>query len=124
MFAQMSDEELIRRSDLIVVGEWVGQSGVVVSETAGPLELGAISIAEVLKGAPGQSLALVATVAPGAPRTGDDVTYRRGDKGVWLLRLRQGSAKGIYLADHPQRFIPEAGGAAHIAALRRLMVRR
>lgn len=124
MFARMSDEELIRRSDLIVIGEWVGQSSVQVADTSAPLELGAVAIAEVLKGAPAQSLVLVATAAADAPRTGDDITYRRGDRGVWLLRLRPGGGKGIYLADHPQRFVPEAGGAARIEGLRRLIARR
>lgn len=58
MFAQMSDEELIRSSDLIVVGEWVGQSSLLVSAAAKPLEVGALAITKVLKGTPGQSLAL------------------------------------------------------------------
>lgn len=128
MFAQMSDEELIRSSDLIVVGEWVGQSSLLVSAAAKPLEVGALAITKVLKGTPGQSLALVATVAANAPRSGSDLLYWRGDKGLWLLRLRPASntstGAGIYLADHPQRFVPEAGGAARIGALRRSLMRR
>ncbi len=123
MFAQMSDEELVRRSDLVVVGEWIGQSRVQLAAGGGPLELGAVTITEVLKGVPGQTLALVATVAGDAPRSSSDMAYRRGDRGLWLLRLRQGST-GIYLADHPQRFIPDAGGAARIEALRKIMARR
>jgi len=122
MFAKMSDEELIRRSDLIVIGEWVGHASLRLANSSEPMEVGAISISEVLKGSPDQSLALVAVRASGAPRSGAEINYRRGDKGLWLLRQHQESgAKGIYLADHPQRFIPDTGGAERIKEIRRTL---
>ena len=122
MFAKMSDEELIRRSDLIVIGEWVGQSSLRLANSSESMEVGAISISEVLKGSPGQSLVLVAIRASGAPRSGAEFSYRRGDKGLWLLRQHQESgANGIYLADHPQRFVPDTDGAERIKDIRRLL---
>lgn len=122
MFAKMSDEELIRRSDLIVIGEWVGQSSLRLANSSESMEVGAISISEVLKGSPDQSLALVAVRASSAPRSGAEISYRRGDKGLWLLRQHQDSgANGIYLADHPQRFIPDTGGAERIKEIRRAL---
>lgn len=123
MFAQMSDEELIRRSDLVVIGEWVGQSPLQLAGTNEKLVLGAIAISEIVKGPPGSSLALVAINPADAPRSGDDLAYQRGDRGMWLLRQRPGST-GIYLADHPQRFVAAPRNNARIEALRRSIGQR
>jgi hypothetical protein len=126
MFARLSDEELISRSELIVVGEWLGQSAVgaaALGERTPRLDLGAIAIAEVLKGPATQTVALVATPAANAAntaRSGSDVAHKRGERGLWLLRAKPGAPAGIYLADHPQRFEADA---ARIEALRRLLKR-
>jgi hypothetical protein len=124
MFASMSDDELIQRSDLIVIGEWVGQSSLQWSNTTARIELGAVSIGEVLKGPAGLTLALVAAPLSGGPRSGADVIYRRGDRGLWLLRARPGMNSGVYLADHPQRFVAEGSGSGRIDALRKKLPRR
>jgi len=124
MFAKMSDEELIRRSDLIVIGEWLGQSSLRIGSDSAPMEIGAIAISEVLKGSPGRTLALLAITPAGAPRLGDAISYRRGDKGMWLLRHQpEAGTKGLYLADHPQRFIPDIGGAERIREIRRTLTK-
>lgn len=119
MFAAMGDDELIQRSDLIVIGEWVGQSGLQWPGTAGRIEIGAISISEVLKGPASAALALVATPAPDGPRTGSDIIHRRGDRGLWLLRVRPGAEAGLYLADHPQRFVSATAEPGRIEVLRK-----
>jgi hypothetical protein len=123
MFARFSDDELISRSELIVVGEWLGQSAVgaaALGESTPRLDLGAIAIAEVLKGPATQTVALVATTAANTARSGSDVAHKRGERGLWLLRAKPGAPAGIYLADHPQRFEADA---ARIEALRRLLKR-
>lgn len=120
MFAQMSDDELIRRSDLIIFGEWTGQSPVRLPGATQALEVGAIRIAEVLKGPKTQTLALVITSMPDAPRSSSDIHYQRGDRGLWLLRAHP-DGNGLYLADHPQRFVAEKNGTARIEILRRLL---
>ncbi len=121
MWAQWSDDELIQRSDLIVVGTWIGQTG--VSLSTGPVDAGAISVSEVLKGLPAQSLALVVMPSAKAPQSSSDIRYRNGDHGLWLLRVRPGPETGFYLADHPQRFVPASTGAARIETLRRALRR-
>jgi hypothetical protein len=123
MFARLSDEQLVSRSDLIVVGEWLGQSAVgaaALGDSAARLDLGAVAIAEVLKGPAAQTIALVATPAADAARSGSDLAYKRGARGLWLLRAKPGAPAGIYLADHQQRFEVDA---ARIEALRRLIKR-
>jgi len=123
MFAQMSDEELIRRSDLIILGEWVGQTPLQIAGTAENLVLGAIVISEVVKGPSANSIALIAIAPAAAPRSGDDLSYRRGNRGMWLLRQRPGST-GLYLADHPQRFVSAHDNGVRIETLRRIAGQR
>lgn len=123
MFVRLSDEELISRSDLIVLGEWMGQSAVGASalgDSAARLDLGAVAVSDVLKGPAGQTVVFIATPSAEAARTGSDLHHRRGERGLWLLRAKPGAPAGIYLADHPQRFETDA---ARIDALRRLLKR-
>lgn len=123
MFVRLSDADLISRSDLIVLGEWMGQSAVgatALGDSAARLDLGAVAVSDVLKGPAGQTVVFVATPSAEAARTGSDQRHRRGERGLWLLRAMPGAPTGIYLADHPQRFEAEA---ARIDALRRLLKR-
>lgn len=122
MYVQMSDEELIRQSDLVVIGELIGQTPLQTGATGERLELGVIRVSETLKGPPGQTVALLLLPAPDAPRASSDLAYKRGDRGLWLLRQRSSSTTGLYLADHPQRFVAESS-AARIATLRRQLGR-
>lgn len=120
MFAQMSDEELIRRSDLIVVGEWVGQSPLRLPGSSQTLSVGAIRVTEVLKGPKEQGVALVITNSPDAPRSNSDMRYQRGDRGLWLLRANP-DGSGLYFADHPQRYQAEDSADERVKTLRQLI---
>lgn len=119
MWAGLGDEELVRSSDLIVMGEWQGQTTLASSPGAAQ-EIGVIVISEVHKGAGNPAFALVALPASKAPRSSNDPDYRRGDRGLWLLRARPDS-RGLYLVDHPQRFVSVVGGESRIRQLRRLI---
>lgn len=126
MWASMTDEELVQKSSLIVMGEWVGQTAWVPAGSAlnAPrMEIGAIAVQKVLKGEPATTLVLVSAVAPHAPRSSSDLIYKRGDLGLWLLTQGPGADAGIYRADHPQRFVSQASGAARIEKLRQLIAR-
>jgi len=110
MWAAMSERELIDASEIIVVGEWQpgpGQPHILVSE--------------VLKGPAGLRSLPLADTASGL-RSSSDPDHRTGDRGLWLLRRHPDSkARPLYLADHPQRFVPAAGGEARIRQLRKLI---
>ena len=116
MWASLSDEELVRTSELIVLGEWQGQTTLSTSGL-GTLNLGVIAVTETLKGLPNTRVVFVALPAASAPRSSSDIHFKQGDRGLWLLRLRPEST-GIYLADHPQRFVPLIGNEARIKQLR------
>jgi hypothetical protein len=118
MWAPLSDEELIRSSDLIVVGEWQGQ--VAFSAAGGTdMDVGVVLVDETWKGG-APAFVLVALPASRAPRSSSDPVFRRGDRGLWLLRSQPGS-KGLYLADHPQRFVSSGAGQQRIRQLRQLI---
>ncbi|HWT54056.1 MAG TPA: hypothetical protein VN066_04555 [Rhodocyclaceae bacterium] len=118
MWAPLSDDELIRSADLIVVGEWQGQ--VAVSTAGNPeMELGVVLVSESWKGG-SPAVVLVALPPSRTPRSSSDPVFRRGDRGLWLLRLQPGS-KGLYLVDHPQRFVSSTGGEQRIRQLRQLI---
>jgi hypothetical protein len=124
MWAAMSDEELLRVTDLAVFGRWVGQTSALKVGGQSPThDIGAIEVDEVLKGPQGLTLALVAAPAMQGPRSSTDILFRRGARGLWLLRKRSGPESGLYLADHPQRFVAESGNAQRIAALRKLLAK-
>ncbi|MDP3085674.1 MAG: hypothetical protein Q8N44_18560 [Rubrivivax sp.] len=122
MWAGLTDAELLARSDLVVIGEWQGAATLELPPPTGALTLGVIRVNEVIKGDPGLAIALVLQPAAGVPRSSSDLIYRRGDRGLWLLRARPGAA-GQFLVDHPQRFVPVAD-TARIDALRAALARR
>jgi hypothetical protein len=104
IWEQMSLEQLVDRSDLIVVGEIVAGDG----NSSGPYELGTIKVSEVLAGASskGLSAVLLAMRQRGGLVASDSIVYRAGQSGIWFLRKAPG--EGYYLADHPQRRMPES----------------
>ena len=83
------------------------------------VEVGVVKVREVLRGPAGLELVFVATVASGAVRSSSDLVHRRGNRGLWLLRAPAGADAGIYLADHPQRFVDETVDAKRIEVLRK-----
>jgi len=119
MWASLSDQQLVQRSELIVVGTLIGfgrlQSGSL------DLSIGVIQVDEVLKGQD-SPIAFVALPTPEAPTSSTDISYKVGQVGLWYLRRRAASEQGIYLADHPQRFVPADQAQRAIAELRKLRV--
>lgn len=105
--AQMTLEELVERSDLIVVGQLASIDPVPSSEQ----DLGTIRVEEVLfaKPTPAEPVREAGVVLPSTRglRSSDQVFYRVGQRGIWFLRTAPGSV-GKYLADNPQRLGAEA----------------
>lgn len=123
MWAQLTDDDLIRTSDLIVLGEWAGQASTLHRGQPVGGDIGVVTVTEVLKGLPGTAIALVAVASARGPRSSSDITFKRGDRGLWLLRRHAGGPIDLFAADHPQRFVSSASGEARIATLRRMIGR-
>lgn len=60
----------------------------------------------MLKGDAGISVALLVLPSPDALRSSTDLVYRKGQNGLWFLRVRDQKDAGLYLADYPRRFVP------------------
>ena len=123
MWLKMSDAELLQRSDLIVLGTWQGPVTAPATAGAAAHRVGAVSVSEVLKG-PAATRALVVIAAADAPRSSSELSYRVGEHGLWLLRKQPGGTAELYLADHPQRFVPAVTESARLESLRELLRRR
>lgn len=108
MFASYTDAELVQTSSLIVTGTLLGQTQLTINKPRIKLNLGVLQVTEVLKGNPAQTLALLELPATDGLRSSSDLTYRPGQAGLWFLHPRTPNDEGIYRADHPQRFLPEA----------------
>ncbi len=105
MWARLTDAELIAKSDVIVMAELIGQTRVTLPPAQAPVSLGVLQVEEVLKGDPHRSLLLLVLPSPKGPQSSSDIFYRKGQRGLWFLRPRKAGAVGLYLADHPQRFL-------------------
>ncbi len=118
MFVKLSDAELIEQSGLIVVGELIGRASIGAAQQDGTQVLGVIRVEETFKGE--QGVAIVFLALPGRFMHSADFSYDDGQRGLWYLRLRHADEAGIYVADHPQRFVPMDAAGDLIAALRLL----
>jgi len=107
-FARYSDAELIERSEVVVVAEFLGQTQMTPAPGRSPVTYGILKVQEVLKGAvpASRNLLLIEQSSPGGLISSSDIAYRAGQTGLWFLRVRNAGDVGPYLADHPQRFVP------------------
>lgn len=121
MFAPYTDRELIEKSDVIVVGEFLGQTEVRFGSAGEPLSIGVIAVREVLKGKPQEKVLLIAVPSPTKPVSGSDIVFRPKQEGLWLVAARPGGPTGVYFADHPQRFVPSGSDKSKVDALRKLL---
>jgi hypothetical protein len=94
--------------------------------SAGSVELhvGVVQIETVFKGDPRQRVALLSLPAPTPGiHTSDVMTYTAGQTGLWYLRLRSPGELGVFLADHPQRFVAIEQAGEQLESLRSLVDR-
>ena len=130
IWAELTETQLIEESDLIVTGTMIGRTRLVVrsekATSAGSVELqvGVVQVETVFKGDPQQRVALLALPAPTPGIHNSDVmTYTAGQTGLWYFRLRSPGEIGIFLADHPQRFVTIEQAGDQLESLRNLVHR-
>jgi len=121
MWTKMSVEELVDRSDLVVLGELVSMRP--HKEGSDLFEVGTIQVSEVLVGSKGiTAVSLLAPAREGGLRSSTTINYAVGQRGLWFLRRQPGGVEGVYLADHPQRLQP-AESAEQVRAYLRVIPR-
>jgi hypothetical protein len=115
-WAYLTPDEMAAQSALIVIGRLVGHEQVRWTDAAPPMNVGVIAVEEVLKGEPGQRVALI-ELPPTRPKglfSSSDVRLADGAHGLWYLRRR---AEGLYQIDRPDRFIRFEVATERIKAL-------
>ncbi len=121
MFAPLSDRELIDASTLVVQAEFLGQTEVQFGAAGASMSVGVLMVQEALKGGLQGRIVLLALPSSAKPMSSSDILYRTGQTGLWFLHLPPNATKGIYLADHPQRFISSVSGRAKIDSFKLLL---
>lgn len=120
MWAKLSDKELIEKSEIIITAELIGHTEVTINQIN--YNVGILKVGEVLKGDTDQTALLLVMPSSKGPHKSDDILYKRGQKGLWLLRERKNEEEaGLYLADNPQRFTPEEYADDQIKEIRRIL---
>ena len=119
MSAGMSDESLIRHSQLIVKATYIGQSQVRLNETGNVLTLGVLNVDDTLKGNK-QEVIFIQLPPVHGPHKSDDIVFRSGQYGLWFLKENR-PQQNIYSIDHLQRFIPEKQFGNRIPSLLKLL---
>ena len=120
MWTEASDAELLASSALVVIATYTGQYGFSMDAQSPVLTLGVLQVEKVLKGDPSLGLVFIRVPNPAGPRKSDDIDYFEGQRGLWFLRADE-AHPGLYLADHPQRFVPEAQQAEKLRAIESLL---
>ncbi|HET7875246.1 MAG TPA: hypothetical protein VFN71_06950 [Methylomirabilota bacterium] len=123
MWAKLTEGELIAQSDLIMTGEVVGLTEVRLAPDQPRLTLAVLRADEVVKSDRSRGYVLLGLGPTDRPRSSTDIFYRVGQRGLWFLRSQPGS-EGIYLADHPQRFVPAERADPQLQSLRRGLKRQ
>lgn len=119
MWARYSKEQLIEASDLIVVGAMTSITSLVRPSDGVERTIGIIEVDSVLKGPRETKIVWIDLPQQDMPIKSTDIGYTIGQQGLWFLRLLKPKSDGIYVADHPQRFVPYDRAGPQIEALRK-----
>ena len=101
-YEAMSDERMIMKSDLIVVGEITRVRRVGFRKNR--KSVATIKIGETLKGDENETVKLAFPVRQRGMMKSTDIFYEKGQEGIWFLRKPEDD--DFYYADHPARFQP------------------
>ncbi|MBZ0107959.1 MAG: hypothetical protein K8F52_04770 [Candidatus Scalindua rubra] len=118
MWVKLSDEELTKQSDVIITAELIGEVPIMINHDK--IVIGVLKVEDVLKGDRDQTALLLALPSSKGVYMSEDIFYKKGQKGLWFLRERKAKGEeGIYLADHPQRFLSAEHAADKIRAIKK-----
>ena len=109
MWARYTEAELIAQSPLIVVATLQDTMQVNLARENTQLTVGVLRVERVVKQVDGEAapvFVLLALPRGDGPVSSSDIIYHVGQQGLWFLAPRHGEDTGVYVADHPQRFVP------------------
>jgi hypothetical protein len=130
MWTKAGQVELVESSDVIVRATFIGQASVGLSSLhcvnandlkgASEVDFGVLNVIEVLKGSNEEIFLLRVPSSKGLLRRSDSIYYQPGQTGLWYLRP-DNEYKGLYLADHPNRFVNSENADKAVEKVRKLL---
>lgn len=101
-WAAISDKALAE-ADLIVYGQYLGQSALKTQHQDIPSYLGVLHKAKTLKGANGASVIFIKRYSLKGPFRSDMLHFRAGQSGLWFLNLVP-NTENLYQLTHPSQY--------------------
>ena len=98
----ISDARLILEAELIVYGQYQGQSTLTVGDKALTLNLGVLKPSKILKGQ-NTSVIFIQRYQLNAPIRSDMLFLKQGQEGLWFLRSVP-DMQGVYQIMHPSGY--------------------
>ncbi len=122
MWTKAGQVELVESSDVIVRATFLGQASVNLSslKSVKEVDFGVLNVIEVLKGDNAEIFLLRVPSSKGLLRRSDNIYYKLGQTGLWYLRP-DNEYKGLYLADHPGRFVSSENADKAVEQVRKLL---
>lgn len=111
MYARYAPAELIDRSELIVEGTYVGETTMDFSWSQ-KVRVGVIQVTKTLKGKTERERVYLEIKDASAPISSEEIVYKPGQTGLWLLVQSDASRTELFNANHPQRFVPRSEAKA------------
>ncbi len=102
VWAGMTDQELIKESDLIIRAIFIGKNTVRFPGMSKPILVGILKIEHMYKGNADDVILLMLPLRPPNVSVSTDILHVVGQNSLWFLKYSNDS-EGVYLADHPQR---------------------
>ncbi|BCG65052.1 MAG: hypothetical protein methR_P2865 [Methyloprofundus sp.] len=101
-WAAISDKALAE-ADLIVYGQYLGQSTLKTQDQDIPSYIGVLLKAKTLKGVNSASVIFIKRYSLKSPFRSDMLHFRLGQSGVWFLNLVP-NTENLYQLTHPSQF--------------------
>lgn len=103
VWVKIDDCELIKESDVIIQGEFLGTTELISPENTVIINPGVIHAHKTFKG---QTLDIVLIEQPklSGPINSADIVFQKGQIGIWFLKLKNNALFSIYSATTPQHF--------------------
>lgn len=101
-WAAITKQSLIN-ADLIVYGQYIGQSTLKIQHQGLPVNLGVLQVAKTFKGSYNAPIVFIKRYNLKGPFRSDMLHFNIGQSGLWFLNLVP-NTEGIYQITHPSQF--------------------
>jgi hypothetical protein len=105
-WVKLSPKELVEQTQVAVIGEFLGTTRIATSMKGKSLVVGIIKVKDDLGISVQYDFLLIAIRYVSAPLISTNIDFKKGQKGLWLLKQHSPDNALLYSASHPQQFVP------------------